>query len=77
MPSWEAGAQRVDGGEVAAQAALDGTDQMHHVRVALHEHQPVNFHRAELAHAAHIVPAEVDQHYVLGALLFVGEHFSC
>jgi hypothetical protein len=47
---------------------------VHHVRVALDEHQLVDLHAAELAHAAHVVAAQVDQHHVLGALLFVVQH---
>ena len=46
---------------------------MHHVRVALDEHQPLDFHRAVFADAAKIVAAEVDEHDVFGALFGIGE----
>src|SRR5580700_6531911 len=48
---------------------------MHHMRVALDSHQLFGFHRAVLADATEIVAAEVDQHDVLSALFFAGEHF--
>jgi hypothetical protein len=44
---------------------------VHDVGVALDEHQAVDFDGAEFADAADVVAAEVDQHDVLGALLFV------
>ena len=47
---------------------------MHHVAVALNVHQAIHLHAAELAYPAHIVPAQVYQHHVLGALLLVVHH---
>ncbi len=47
---------------------------MHDVGVTLDEHEPVHLDRAELADAAHVVAAQIDQHHVLGALLFVVDH---
>ena len=47
---------------------------MHDVRVALDEHELLDFDAAEAADAAHVVATEVDQHHVLGALLFVVHH---
>ena len=44
-----------------------------HVRVGLDGHERVDVHGAELAHAAEVVAAEVDEHHVLGALLLVGQ----
>ncbi len=44
---------------------------MHHVAVPLDEHQVLHLHRAELAHAADIVAAEIDQHDVLGDLFLI------
>jgi hypothetical protein len=71
----EAGAQGIDRGQLGLEPALDGADNMHHVRAALDEHEPVHLYGAVLAYASHVVAAQVDQHYVLGALLFVAEHF--
>src|SRR5580704_3523101 len=45
---------------------------MHHVAVALDEHQVLHLYRAELADAADIVTAEIDQHDVFGHLFGVG-----
>jgi hypothetical protein len=39
----EAGAQRVDGGQLRLEPALDRAHDVHHVRVALDEHQLVTF----------------------------------
>ena len=72
----EAGAQGVDGAEVRAELALDGADQVHDVAVALDEHEAIDLDGAVFADAAYVVAAEVDEHDVLGALLFVGEHFG-
>jgi hypothetical protein len=71
----EAGAQGVNGGEFGLEAAFDGADDVHDVRVALDEHEAVDFDGAELADAAYVVAAQVDKHDVLSALLFVVEHF--
>ena len=49
---------------------------MHHVRVALDEHQPLHLHRAVLADAAQIVAAQVHEHDVFGALLRIGQKFA-
>ena len=48
---------------------------MHDVRVSLHIHQIFNFDRAVLAHSTNVISPKIDQHDVLGAFLFVGEHF--
>ena len=48
---------------------------MHNVRVALDEHEAVDFDAAELAYAAYVVAAQVDQHHVFGALFLVVHHF--
>ena len=49
---------------------------MHHVAVVLDLHQLVDGHAAVLADAAEVVAAQVDEHHVLGPLLFVGEQFG-
>ena len=43
------------------------------MRVVLDLHEPVDADRAVLAHAPEVVPPQVDEHHVLGALLLVGE----
>ena len=48
---------------------------MHDVGVALDVHEVADFDGTVFADAAEIVAAEVDEHDVLGALFFVGEHF--
>ena len=48
-------------------------DDVHHVRVALDVHEPLDPDRARRAHAGEIVAGKVDQHHVLGPLL-VGRH---
>ena len=68
----EAGAEGVDGGEVRAKRAFERADEMHDVRVALDEHEVLDLDGAEVADAADVVAAEVDEHDVLGELLFVG-----
>ena len=71
----EAGAECVDGGEVGAELALNGADDVHDVGVALDEHEAIDFDATELADAAHVVAAEVNEHDVFGALLLVVHHF--
>ena len=57
--------------------AAERRHQVHHVRVAFDDHQFFDLHRAVLADSSEIVAAEIDQHDVFGALLFVGEQLSC
>ena len=45
-------------------------------RVALDRHERGEPHRAELGHAAHVVPAQVHEHEVLGPLLRVGRELG-
>ena len=68
--------QGVEAIDVRAQLSRQARREMHHVRIALDEHQPLHLHRAVLAHAAEIVAAQVDEHDVLGALLGIGEQFG-
>ena len=52
-------------------------DQMHDVGVALDEHEVfVTLTVPVFADTADVVAAEVDEHDVLGALFFVGEHLA-
>ena len=49
---------------------------MHDVGVALDVHQICHFDGSIFADTADVVAAEVDEHDVLGAFLFVGEHLA-
>jgi len=49
---------------------------MHDVRVALDGEQFFGLHRAVVADAAEIVASQIDEHDVLGALFFAGQHFA-
>ena len=53
------------------QSPFDDGDQMHDVRVALERHVGRDAHAAVLGDAPHVVATEIDEHHVLGALLFV------
>ena len=56
---------------LVGQLAVDRRDQVHDVRVALERHVLRHAHAADLADPSEIVPAEIDEHDVLGALLLV------
>src|SRR6185437_1652553 len=71
----KAGGEGVHGAEVFAQLAFNGGDQVHDVRVAFHEHEVADAHGAEVAYAANVIAAEIDEHDVFGALFFVGAQF--
>ncbi len=68
----KAGAKGVNGREAGAEAAFEGRDQVHDVGVALDEHEVFHADGAELADAAEVIAAEVDEHDVFGDLLGVG-----
>ena len=72
----KAGGQRVEAVHILAQAPAQARDQMHHVRVALDEHQLFDAHRAVFRNAAQVVAAQIDQHDVLGAFLGIGGEFG-
>ncbi len=59
--------------EVGTQLGLQFGYKMLHVRVLLHGQQLFHFHRAVAGNATEIVASEIDQHHVLGTLLFVGQ----
>jgi len=46
---------------------------VHHVGIPFDVHQRFDLHRPPLGDPAHVVPAEVDEHDVFGALLCVGQ----
>ena len=70
---WERRPQRVERSHVRPQRARHRADDVHDVGVGLHDHQLVDADAAVLADAAEVVPPQVDQHHVLGALLLVGQ----
>src|ERR1043166_2701733 len=45
----------IDGMAISPKRAFDGRDQVHDVRIALHEHKILDLNRAVLAHAPQIV----------------------
>ena len=49
---------------------------MHHVRIALDAHEVPDLDLAEAGHPADVVPRQIHEHHVLGALLLVGEQFG-
>ena len=49
---------------------------MHHMGELLHVHQLCDLHSAWLAHPAEVVPSQVDQHDMLGALFLAALQFS-
>ena len=53
------------------QLAFNGAHDVHHVAVALDEHQLVDLYAAEAAHSAHIVASQINEHHVFGTLLLV------
>src|ERR1700722_15331740 len=69
----KAGHQRVEAINVVTQPAAQAGRDVHHVRIALDEHQPLWLDRAVFADAAQIVAPEIDQHDVLGTLLRIGQ----
>src|ERR1044072_4435535 len=66
------GSNRVENSLVFAQPRDDVRDDVHHVAVTLDHHLLSDFDAAEFCNTAEIVSAEVDQHHVLGALLWIG-----
>src|SRR5215212_1190335 len=68
---WERRAQHVHRRDVLFEPAGDLADDVEDVRVGLDDHQLVDLDAAVLADAAEVVAAEVDQHHVLGPLLWV------
>src|SRR5208282_6620089 len=69
----KAGRKSIKAIKALAQFPAQGGDEMHHVRIALDEHQAFDLHAAVHANAAKVVAAEVDKHDVFGALFRVGE----
>ena len=65
--------QGVHRGDAGTQGSRDLADDVEHVGVSLDDHQLVDLDRSVLAHPAEVVPAEVHEHHVLGALLRVAE----
>src|SRR5207249_12328279 len=72
---WKTSHQGVKTIHVFSQAAAEAGNQMHHMGVALDGEQLFGLHRAVIADAPEIVASKIDEHDVLGALLFAGKHF--
>src|SRR5206468_3576980 len=72
---WKTSHQGVKTIHVFSQAAAEAGNQMHHMGVALDGEQLFGLHRAVIADAPEIVASKIDEHDVLGALLFAGQHF--
>ena len=67
----EGSPDQLPGVAVRPQVADNVGDQMHHVAVALHEHQVRHLHGAGFGHPAQVVASQVHQHEMFGALLLV------
>src|SRR4051812_14387413 len=67
----EAGAKGIHGGQAFAKLAVDLAHEMQHVRVSLDDHQLTHVNRSIACYTADVVAAKVDEHEMLGALLFV------
>jgi len=67
--------EHIDGIEPRQQRALDVGDQVHHMGIALDHQLFRQTHRPGYRDATQIVATKIDQHDVLGNLLFVGQQF--
>src|SRR5512135_3786400 len=67
----EGAPERVEGGLVGPEVALDFGREVHDVGKSLHGPAYRNTHRSELANAAQVVAGQVHEHGVLGELLGV------
>ena len=68
-PGGEARAQQVERRDAVAHDAAHLRHEMRDVREALRLHEAHHLHGSRLADAREVVPAEVDEHHVLGAVL--------
>ena len=76
VPAGKAARTTSSGGVDARDAPAHLAHDVHHVRVALDLHLPHELHAPDLGHAPHVVPPEVDEHHVLGALLRIGQELA-
>ena len=74
-PAGEGGGQYVPQRHADPRAGLDLGHEVHHVAVALDEHQVRHGHAPRRGHAAQVMPHEVHEHGVLGDLLRAGAEF--
>ena len=65
--------QRIEGRCVWGEAAGDMACEVHHVAVAFDRHHITEHNRADCRHSTHVVAAKIDEHYVLGAFLGIGQ----
>jgi hypothetical protein len=63
--------------ETLAEDSRDLTREVHHVAEFLDLHQAVDVDRLGPAHAVDVVPCEIDEHDVLGAVLEGSEQLPC
>ena len=69
----KAGGERVERIAIRAQLAFDIRDDVHDLAEAFDEELVGDFDGADLGDAADIVAAKIEQHQMLGALLWIGQ----
>ena len=69
----EGGSHQVEGRALGRELAVHLRDDVHHVAVALDDHQVTDGHAAILADSTDVVTGQVYEHYVLGALLGISQ----
>src|SRR6267143_836662 len=62
--------ERVERIEAGCELAVDDGREMHHVRETVDAHELAHAHRSRARDAADVIAREVDEHHMLGALLF-------
>jgi hypothetical protein len=68
--------ERIHRGESFSQLTIHLTDEMQHVGVALDNHQLADADGAVSRDSTNVVSAQIDQHEMLGAFLFVGDELG-
>ena len=72
----EGGAQHVHRGHAILQRALDIADDVHHMAVALYAEGLGHLDAAGFGNTSDVIARQVDQHHMLGALLWVIDQFG-
>src|SRR5512133_226782 len=72
-PGREGGTYQIEGCQVGTQLAFHMRDNVHNVRIFFDGEEVGDSHCAVFTDAAEIVAAQVHEHDVLGALLWVGQ----
>ena len=73
VPAGKQARSRSNGLTSGCELADDLGDEVRDVREALRLEEALDVHRPRLADPREVVPAEVDEHHVLGAVLLGGE----